>query len=397
MTRLHLDLSMVSGISDAYRMSTGQLMAACGVNLGNLVFRHPLPGLIEDFTAFRQSDYPGFRRALSEAPIDHVLVSAANWLGTGKADEAHNRVRADLFEAVEAPVTCIGLGVQASAGAQTVELGPQTQRLARALSDKAQLVGVRDRLTEKVLGALGIRNSVVLGCPSNFIELEPGLGARVAQKATQLARQDPEWAHLRITLSEISGGNPHSGGVLGWTIDKLAEPGSFYVLQGPDLLPFVLGEADRPPDMYTAHSRLPPEEVARLLRLHSVHFAGTAAWLDFCRTCDLSVGMRIHGAMAALQAGTPALLIAHDRRTAGLADEMGVPQLDPENLLRYPKARPQTLLERVAEAMGVYDEQRCRLAARLICFLSENGLRPKQKLQDIAGGASKAQREQHRV
>lgn len=55
--------------------------------------------------------------------------------------------------------------------------------------------------------------------------------------------------------------------------------------------------------------------------------------MDFARTCDLSFGMRIHGTMLPLQSGVPSVLVAHDSRTIGLADKMGIPWVSPEDFV----------------------------------------------------------------
>lgn len=43
---------------------------------------------------------------------------------------------------------------------------------------------------------------------------------------------------------------------------------------------------------------------------------------------DVYIGTRIHGAVASMLSGTPAVLLTHDNRTRELADIMGIPCCD---------------------------------------------------------------------
>ena len=49
-------------------------------------------------------------------------------------------------------------------------------------------------------------------------------------------------------------------------------------------------------------------------------FLDPKTWFDHLAQYDFSFGTRIHGNIAALLAGTPALLLAHDSRTLELAE-----------------------------------------------------------------------------
>jgi hypothetical protein len=50
-------------------------------------------------------------------------------------------------------------------------------------------------------------------------------------------------------------------------------------------------------------------------------------WVLFMRGMRFCLGTRIHGTVAALLAGVPALLICHDSRTTELARSMNIPHL----------------------------------------------------------------------
>jgi hypothetical protein len=161
----------------------------------------------------------------------------------------------------------------------------------------------------------------------------------------------------------------------------MATSAAFYVVQSPAILPFLLGEDDELSPLYTRSDPFGDvSKLRRVLRAKALHFSSVDAWLDFARTCHLSSGMRIHGAMVPLQAGVPSLVIVHDARTAGLARCMGVPSVSPKEYLRVAARGPSGLCAIIAETMETYDARRAILAARMRDHVVANGLEPHSSL-----------------
>ena len=124
-------------------------------------------------------------------------------------------------------------------------------------------------------------------------------------------------------------------------------------------------------------------EAFKVLRSKSLHFSDVEAWLDFARTCDFSFGMRIHGTMIPLQAGVPAVLLAHDVRTRGLAEVMKIPHLTPADYLAKFQHRPRQFLRYCAESLKPYDQNRSQLAYVMTDYLQSNGLTLNPELQAL--------------
>jgi hypothetical protein len=290
---------------------------------------------------------------------------------------------------VHCPVVGFGLGVQARLDEGLPRLGPGTLRLARALAMRAPQLSVRDLLTQEVLKAQGVPNTVVTGCPSNFINPDPDLGARIAERARRQARRAGSWRDLRLCISEASGGHAASGQVLSGQLRLLDGGPAFYLIQSPALLAFVLGERGTIPQVYKTANPWKGESgrLTATLKATVLHFAHVDAWMDFARTCDLSFGMRIHGTMLPLQAGVPSALIAHDSRTIGLAEQMGIPWVSPETWLEMAAEGPAPLLTHIASAMDGYDARRKGLAQTMMAYLEVNGLPPTPGLARLAGAA----------
>lgn len=386
MQRLYLDMSHISDVPNAYRRDSGGIAALSGYNLGNYAFRHALKFLVGDLWSYRPVDYTQFNKAIAEEKPERILISAANWLGTSEDDEKNNAYRTNVILAADAPVVVFGLGVQAKAGAGIPQLGRKTARMAAVLAERCAKLSVRDQITHDTLESIGVRNSVVTGCPSNFINGDPGLGARVAERARLLLTSGIGWGQVRSVISEYSPGHATSDAVLSANLRLFAESPAFNVIQTPELLPLLFNETRDIPGPYLDQSPYPGnvEALRSLLRAKTLHFNSIDGWMDFARTCDLSFGMRIHGNMVPLQAGVPSILISHDSRTAGLANFMGIPSVTPEEFVGSQAAGPGPLFDQIAQVMDGYDARRQALAQIMRDFVVANGLPVHDSLQGLA-------------
>lgn len=384
MRQLYLDLKYTSEVPDAYRMSAIELSQASGNNMGNFAFRHALQFLLEDLHLFTPVRWPEFSQIAQKEKVGNVVVSCANWLGLSEQDESSNLNRAKAIELVECNVVSFGLGVQAKLTETLPKLGPNTERLAKTLAERAKLLSVRDVLTQDTLEAIGINNTVVTGCPSNFINSDPQLGASIVQRAGKFVRRDLTWADLRSCISEASGGHPLSGKLISNTLKMLAETPAFYVVQSPALLPFMIEDRNQIPGSYRSNNPFEDDRtLERVLKAKTLHFSHMDSWMDFGRTCDIGFGMRIHGTMLPLQAGLPSVLVAHDTRTIGLAEKMGIPWVSPEDFARIYISQPGALFSVIVEQMKAYDAHRKELATVMMDYIKTNELAPHNSLQRL--------------
>lgn len=385
MQRLYLDLQHISDVPNAYRRNAEAVSDLSGLNLGNYAFRHALKFIVGDLWSYRPVAYPQFLLAVTQTPVERILISAANWLGSTETDEAHNGYRVRALETTDAPLTVFGLGVQARHG-EVPQLGPNTARLAAIIAERSVSLSVRDEITADTLAALGIRNAVVTGCPSNFINGDRRLGAAIQARVQALQAGGGGWGRLRTIISEFSPGHPASAAALAAKLRLLRDTPAFHVIQTPELLAFLFNETTDIPDAYLAANPFDgdAEALRAVLRGTTLHFNAIEGWMDFARTCDLSFGMRIHGNMVPLQAGVPSILISHDSRTAGLANFMGIPSVTPEEFVGSQAAGPGPLFDRIAQVMDGYDARRQALAQIMRDFVVANGLPVHDSLQGLA-------------
>ncbi|KAA8605390.1 hypothetical protein AL036_19245 [Salipiger aestuarii] len=381
----------IGRVSAAYRKSASELAAVSGMNLGNFVFRQALWNILGDLHAFRPVTGGEYRRIIETDPVERLIISCANWLGQTAQDEAHNRGRAEIIEKCQGPVTAFGLGAQAPLakdGQPTiVRLGPETSRLAKIISERSASISVRDELTAATLEKAGVTNVTVTGCPSNFLNPDPDLGVQLTRRAEKGMAELNGWEDVRLAISEANGGHGATGAVLEHQMRLLAETPAFYVVQTPQLIEFVLGARTNIPTLYRQHNPFGDtlHKLTRTLKAKVLHFADVEAWMDFSRTCDMSIGMRIHGTMVPLQSGTPSILVGHDSRTSGLAETMGVPWIEPETYLEVMAKGPKAALSLFIERNAAFDSRRKELAGTMLDFVVKNGLTPNPKLVTLAG------------
>ncbi|UTF59558.1 polysaccharide pyruvyl transferase family protein [Gilvimarinus sp. DA14] len=374
--KLYLDLDEIDNIPEAYQKSATDIMRITGLNTGNFAFRHALRHLVSDLDSYKLVNWGNARKLIEQkVKAEKLLISCANWLGFSEADERSNLVRAKVIEDFGAPVVAFGLGAQASSVSQDLELGPNTARLARAISNHSEQVSVRDHFTLTLLQKAGIQNAIVTGCPSNLINQSDDFIKNLSTQAKKSREKSLNFQ--KFVLGEFSGGNEHSGAVLRKTLGFMNVTNSNYLIQSPVLYPFFLRESDEIPAPYRANKPdgISHERLAGLLKQQVLGFSSIDSWLDFSRTCDLSFGMRIHGNMIPLQAGVPSVLIAHDSRTLGLSDSMAFPRIPLSIFLKTDLLDlPELMYTEFLEQLPLYEDKRQHLKRVFRDYLEANNI-----------------------
>jgi hypothetical protein len=200
-------------------------------------------------------------------------------------------------------IPCVVVGVGAQAGLDLAELsGSPMDEIVRAfvsaVLDRSASIGVRGEFTRDYLGRLGFRAVDVIGCPSLCLY---GGHLRVARPRPPLGVWD------RIAVN-------HTG-----RLRPAMELARQALCNHPDGV-FVAQTTAESESWKTIVSTGSSAGESRVR-----HFTDVLAWLRLLRTCRFSFGTRIHGNIAALLAGVPAFLIAHDSRTLELARYHRIP------------------------------------------------------------------------
>jgi len=319
LVRAHKDPFTVADASTTLRRNL------IGSNVGNLVFSQAtfrllsVPGTTIDASPLEPpAGGAGSADQINET-YDHVVIPLANAFRSSFVEQLSRLT--ELIERLTVPVTILGVGAQARlsgayGGAGKVD--PLAGRFVRAVLDRGPSIGVRGERTRDYLRGLGFGDSLVrvVGCPSMFT-FGPDLPSlRPAGDITPGSR-------LALTISPyVARMGPIS------LIVAERYPRLVYLAQNRETLALLLtGRYPLPQPEAEQRSTGVPVSLRHPLVAsgRTAICLDPASWFAELATYDLCFGSRIHGAIAALLAGTPAVVLAHDARTLELAEYHEIP------------------------------------------------------------------------
>lgn len=222
-----------------------------------------------------------------------------------------------VIEKLTIPVVVVGVGAQLGFSGDYSGISDKTNasvsRFMRAVLDHSASVGVRGEITADYLHSLGFGTDQVdvIGCPSLY---DNGRLLRI-DKANDSPTRNARLA-LNVTPSISS-----MGKILMDTVEQY--PNSVYVPQEHRELALLLWGQHVAGKLAEGVPRDITHPLYRQDRIR--FFLDPATWRDYLSTCEFAFGNRIHGNIAALTAGTPAVLLSHDSRTLELARYHGIP------------------------------------------------------------------------
>jgi len=221
-----------------------------------------------------------------------------------------------FIKGLKIPVVVVGVGAQAAdvheRGALDA-IAPTVKDFVAAVLDRSSSIGVREELTQSYLTGLGFPGSAVdvVGCPSFFLH-----GPDLSLSATQGGLTSESTIAFNLTPTDEDEAE---------LLRRQAEayPHLSYVAQDRAALELMLwGEQprrmrDRNLPVHTGHAMYQQDRMR--------FFLDAQPWLEYLSDCDFAFGTRLHGNVAALLTGTPAVLLANDSRTVSLAEYHGMP------------------------------------------------------------------------
>lgn len=270
----------------------------------------------------------------------------------------------DVIEQLNIPVVVTGVGGQLPLDGDPSVAGSEvdeaTIAFVRAVLERSESLGVRGDLTKGYLVHLGFPEDRIdiIGCPSMHLAGPDAVVTRPAQPLTADARvainltPAVPWARTFLERNHEGFANlaylpqdQETLGLLLWGEEFSAPPG-------------MPGSLDHP--------------ICREDKIR--YFVETVPWLRFLAECDFACGTRLHGNVAALMAGTPAYLLAHDSRTLELAQFHQLPyESVPDDAAHDPAwYDAAALYERTN--LSAFNAARRPNYERWLAFLDRNGL-----------------------
>lgn len=357
--------------------TTFNLYKKIGYNTGNLVFHHAIRSHIQDiFTSFPWGD---------ENPINFEkdvigIIPCANQLSEDqKLEWFYN-----IIKNFQTPLIAIGLGAQSNLNFDIPKLDQGTINWVKSIFDhsitKNPNVSLRGEFTRQVMEHYGLGDkTVVLGCPSLFINPNPHLGQIISQRI-----KEPQ------KIAVISG-HPawiENAQIENYLAQLVSMTGGSYIGQsGYEMMQLTRGEAEQIKATMLEECRnyifpnMTMDNFIHWSKKYGNLFFDIIAWMEYLKKFDFVIGMRIHGIILALQSGIPALCIVHDSRTLELCRTMMIPYVLAKDLsVKLNKCELIKLLKFDPEN---FDQNRSKLCKNYINFLKNNFLSVSHWLEEI--------------
>jgi predicted O-methyltransferase YrrM len=220
-------------------------------------------------------------------------------------------------------IVMVGCGAQADAYDDIFDIKEDTKAFLEFISERSHSIGIRGEFTRGLLEKNGISNVDIIGCPSLFY----------------FGSQAPKLRSAKQVKKLVVGVTPN--GRYNESIRQLFSVAmrhdSSYLLQSEEFLlplfsPGELHGIEEKSFVYFTKMFCPAEasraQFIDWLSDNCVLNFGIEANRQFFSEADFYLGSRIHGAIAAILSGCPALLLTSDTRTRELAEYLDIPHID---------------------------------------------------------------------
>nr|BAT28223.1 hypothetical protein [Aureimonas frigidaquae] len=228
---------------------------------------------------------------------------------------------AELLEQLEIPFYVVGAGIQDELKAgDASQISQSVMDMMKVVDKKAALFGVRGVHTKSWLNSVGFESPQAIGCPSMF-----------AYPRNILAIKSPSHYDLILTAGHMLTGASQKERAL-TLIRGFKGHRPSYVFQGEpknytDLLdvPGLWNDAAQTLDRAAVSRYLTAKLGIEVPFRRYFSFTESSAWRVAANQHQLYVGDRIHGGVAAMQVGRPAIVLYSDARVNELAEHHGIP------------------------------------------------------------------------
>jgi polysaccharide pyruvyl transferase WcaK-like protein len=233
-----------------------------------------------------------------------------------------------FLDKTDSMVVPIGIGIQAIHTINEIKLTPSVDRLMRIASEKCKYIGVRGQYSAEFLNSIGIKNVIVIGCPS-IMNIPPQAPASYLDKLIFAKNLESYRVRFAWSMTNYLNNDLYKSALL-----RIAKnTNSTYFSQTEiDLYKFSQGRPFDREELSKFELSLCNVDdshfLISFLAKNCKLFLEPSRWINFLRSYDLYCGERLHGAIAALDAGVPSLLLSSDLRTLEVAEFLKIPHIN---------------------------------------------------------------------
>lgn len=287
-----------------------------GNNFGNMLFTNAV------YNQLPNCSHIGFNFNPDKVRENHthIVIPASNWINN-KEDWGF---LAELLEKTDLPITLLGLGSQLNSVDDLSGIAKGTLDFLSVVSSKSNCIAVRGEFTKKVMKNLGFNNVTAIGCPSIFNKLSvPKIRTDFSSRNLRIG-VGPTRYHLEKSYSAEH--NDKQRQLYQFAINNASS--IYYQSEAFEVAYLNREESNSTIDSALQYYGVTDKDVFHeKMMSKGMYHKDLDQWLSDVIKDDIYIGTRIHGAVAAILAGTPAILITHDNRTIELANIMGVPNI----------------------------------------------------------------------
>ena len=343
----------------------------CGSNLGNLLYQHSVYKHLSTENQeieINNNSVDTKKIDFINQNYDHFVVPLANAFRPSFGKSLDKLTQ--FLKGIKIPVTIVGVGAQTDHTGNFDNLNsikPQVKEFLSVVLDKGNSVGVRGSITQQYVESLGfIGKADIIGCPSLFTYPENIINMRKVDGLDDNLK-------LAINLSATGQQAAFSENLNNFekifSLNFNRYNDICYIPQETRSLELLTYGVNRKKGI--EHAMISVSLAEKIFNENKVKFfLNSYSWFEYLSQRDFTFGTRLHGCIASLVGGTPAMLFAHDSRTLEIAEHFALPYIN----LNYEN--------RTLDAKELYDlvdlnpmqnkyEDNLRIYAQ---FLRKNGL-----------------------
>lgn len=288
-----------------------------GANSGNLLYAYGVYRTLMTEDTVIDMDYYGVERNYTDKDIQRINREYDAYvcpLADAFRDAFTNKLLkyANFFNKLTIPCYVIGVGLRAPYEVEIDTPRPfddAAREFTKAALRKSSIIGLRGEITGEYLKHLGFREEIdytPIGCPSVY-----ALGRTLPQRQLNLTSE----SRIAFNLSSITPEN-----IMRFAFHEMERyPNHHLIEQNQDELRLLYYGTPYNPNK-NASVLLPRKISHSLLQEDRYHiFINVPTWIHFLQNIDLSIGSKLHGNVAAVLSGAPALFMPLDSRMRELA------------------------------------------------------------------------------